>query len=147
MIDMGHCTMPEDFEEEFGHFYDFRRAYANLNVKKRSKINMIGYEDVQKEAEQEFDMAEERKIRKEQRAAEGSKKGKAKDDDDDDFEEVSDDDWDDVDVQDDDDNEELPPLVETLNRVDEQEDTPDSQFEVIDTSKTSTFEKMEASKS
>lgn len=62
---MGHCAMPYDTDEEFDFFYDFRRAYANLNIKRKSKINMIGYEEIQREAEEEFDMAEERKIAKE----------------------------------------------------------------------------------
>jgi len=44
MIDMGHCMMPMDADDEYEFFYDYRRAYANLNVKRKTKGNQISYE-------------------------------------------------------------------------------------------------------
>lgn len=53
--------MPMDADDEFEFFYDFRRSFANLNIKRKSKIDMISYDKVREEAENEHDMAEERK--------------------------------------------------------------------------------------
>jgi len=44
MIDMGHCMMPMDADDEYEFFYDYRRAFANLNVKKKSKVLQISYD-------------------------------------------------------------------------------------------------------
>ena len=32
---MGHCMMPYDISEEFETFYDFRRAYTDLQIKRK----------------------------------------------------------------------------------------------------------------
>lgn len=48
--------MPMDADEEFEIFYDFRRAYADLNIKRKNKLNAITQEDTFKIAENEFDM-------------------------------------------------------------------------------------------
>ena len=61
--------MPPDADEEFEVFYDFRRAYANINVKRREKLNAITAEDTLENAERAFDMQEERKIINQQRIA------------------------------------------------------------------------------
>jgi len=62
MLDQGHCMMPLDADDEFEVFYDFRRAYTDLNIKRREKINAIAPEDTFATAERAFDMEEERKI-------------------------------------------------------------------------------------
>ena len=62
MIDQGHCMMPLDADDEFEVFYDFRRAYTDINVKRREKINAITAEDTLANAERTYDMQEERKI-------------------------------------------------------------------------------------
>lgn len=41
MTDKGHCMMPMDADEEFEIFYDFRRAYTDLNIKRRNKVAAI----------------------------------------------------------------------------------------------------------
>ena len=56
MTDIGHCMMPLDADEVFEIFYDFRRAYANLNIKRREKLNTITMEDTFQSAEKGFDM-------------------------------------------------------------------------------------------
>lgn len=135
MMDMGHCQMPMDADEEFEFFYDFRRAFANLNIKRKSKINMVGYDEVVEEAEDAHDMTEERKQAK---ATKGEKN-----DDSEEFEEVSDDDWDDCDVED---GEEMPPLHD-IKEIDEEDvDKPQAQsssFQVVDGSSSSQFEKLD----
>lgn len=67
MLDQGHCMMPLDADDEFEVFYDFRRAYADLNIKRREKLNAIAPEDTFTTAERAFDMEEERKILNQQR--------------------------------------------------------------------------------
>ena len=62
MIDQGHCMMPLDADDEFEVFYDFRRAYTDINIKRREKINAITAEDTLENAERAYDMQEERKI-------------------------------------------------------------------------------------
>lgn len=62
MIDQGHCMMPLDADEEFEIFYDFRRAYNDINIKRRQKLNAITAEDTLEKAEQNYDMTEERKV-------------------------------------------------------------------------------------
>lgn len=69
MTDKGHCMMPLDADEEFEIFYDFRRAYANLNVKRREKLNTITMEDTLQSAEKGFDMEQERQIKNGQKIA------------------------------------------------------------------------------
>lgn len=51
MIDQGHCMMPLDADEEFEIFYDFRRAYNDINIKRRQKLNAITVEDTYENAE------------------------------------------------------------------------------------------------
>lgn len=53
---MGHCMMPMDADEEFEVFYDFRRAYVDLNIKRKNRLNAITAEDTWKVAENDFDM-------------------------------------------------------------------------------------------
>ena len=60
MQDVGHTMMSLDCEEEFEIFYDFSRAYNNLNLKKKSKA--IKSSDPLDDAEAHHDMEEERKI-------------------------------------------------------------------------------------
>lgn len=62
MLDKCHCMMPMDADEEFEIFYDFRRAYADLNIKRKNKINAITQEDTFKLAEDNFNIEAERKI-------------------------------------------------------------------------------------
>ena len=54
--------MPLDADDEFEVFYDFRRAYTDINIKRREKINAITAEDTLENAERAYDMQEERKI-------------------------------------------------------------------------------------
>lgn len=56
MTDMGHSMMPMDADEEFEVFYDFRRAYVDLNIKRKNRLNAITAEDTWKVAENDFDM-------------------------------------------------------------------------------------------
>jgi hypothetical protein len=56
MADMGHSMMPMDADEEFEVFYDFRRAYVDLNIKRKNRLNAITAEDTWKVAENDFDM-------------------------------------------------------------------------------------------
>lgn len=83
MLDKGHCMMPLDGDDEFEVFYDFRRAYVDLNIKRREKLIAITAEDTLKSAENAFDMQEERKILSEQRIAsnEVAKEAKVEDED------------------------------------------------------------------
>jgi hypothetical protein len=88
--------MPLDADDEFEVFYDFRRAYADINIKRREKLNAIAPEDTFTTAERAFDMQEERKIISQQRIASNDvpKDLKVVDD------EQSSDDWEDCDVED-----------------------------------------------
>lgn len=61
MLDKGHCMMSMDSDQEFEIFYDFRRAYTDLQVKR--KLKTIQCEDPMDQAEREHDMMEERKIK------------------------------------------------------------------------------------
>ena len=56
MLDQGHCMMPLGADDEFEVFYDFRRAYTDLNIKRREKLNAIAPEDTFATAERAFDM-------------------------------------------------------------------------------------------
>jgi len=56
MIDQGHCMMPLDADEEFEVFYDFRRAYTDINIKRREKINAITAEETLENAERTYDL-------------------------------------------------------------------------------------------
>lgn len=62
MTDKGHCMMPMEADQEFELFYDFRRAFQDLNIKRRHKTKALKQEDTFETAEKEFDMQEERKI-------------------------------------------------------------------------------------
>lgn len=101
MQDKGHCMMPFDNDKEFEFFYDFSRAYRDFPQK------TLALENATREAESSFNLAEERKIAAEQRAANASKsvnvgsKKKDKLNSDEANEEESPDDWEDCDVDDD----------------------------------------------
>ena len=56
MQDKGHCMMPFENDSEFEYFYDFSRAYRDFPQK------TLALEDVTKDAESSFNLAEERKI-------------------------------------------------------------------------------------
>lgn len=112
MIDKGHCMMPMDADEEFELFYDFRRAYADLNVKRKARVNAITAIEILSEAENDHTMAEERKIMIQQKLAQSNGK-------EDDVEEVSDDDWDECDVEDDKDL----PVLEQIPKAEESKET------------------------
>ena len=66
MIDLGHCMMPFDKDEEFENFYDFSRAYREFVQK--PMITEAG------EVSNEINEDEERKIERNQRAATGEEK-------------------------------------------------------------------------
>lgn len=104
--------MPMDADEEFELFYDFRRAYADLNVKRKARVNAITAIEILSEAENDHTMAEERKIMIQQKLAQSNGK-------EDDVEEVSDDDWDECDVEDDKDL----PALEQIPKAEESKET------------------------
>jgi len=54
--------MPMDADDEFEIFYDFRRAYADLNIKRQVRVNAITAQEIISEAETEHNLKEERKI-------------------------------------------------------------------------------------
>lgn len=43
--------MPMDADEEFEVFYDFRRAYTDLTIKRKERVNAITANEILKEAE------------------------------------------------------------------------------------------------
>ena len=53
--------MSMESDQEFEIFYDFRRAYTDMNLKR--KVKTIQCEDPMDQAEREHDMKEERKIK------------------------------------------------------------------------------------
>lgn len=54
---MGHTMMSIENEEEFEIFYDFRRQYANMNLKKKPKaLKNKSESDILAEAENGHDM-------------------------------------------------------------------------------------------
>lgn len=89
--------MPLDADDEFEVFYDFRRAYTDLNIKRREKLNAIAPEDTFATAERAFDMQEERKILSQQRLASNDTKIDHQQTPE---EEQGSDDWEDCDVED-----------------------------------------------
>lgn len=102
--------MPMDADDEFETFYDFRRAYTDLNIKRKNRVEAITQEDTFQAAENGFDMEMERKIIEEQKMATQESEKQIKEDQE--KEEVSEDDWEDCDVEDD---KNLPPL-ETVGK-------------------------------
>ena len=56
MQDKGNCMMPFEKDAEFEYFYDFSRQYLDLFQKN------LDLENVAKDAELSFNLAEERKI-------------------------------------------------------------------------------------
>lgn len=62
MMDKGHCMMPMDADEEFEIFYDFRRAYSDLNIKRKARVNAITAQEIISDAEKDHNLEEERKI-------------------------------------------------------------------------------------
>ena len=56
MQDKGNCMMPFEKDAEFEYFYDFSRQYRDLPQK------TLALENVAKDAELSFNLAEERKI-------------------------------------------------------------------------------------
>jgi pre-60S factor REI1 len=108
MMDKGHCMMPMDNDEEFEIFYDFRRAYTDLSIKRKERINAITPNEILKEAESDHTLEQERKIMVQQKLAQSKGDGE------DDIEDVSDDDWNDEDVEDD---KEMPTLEITPKDV------------------------------
>ena len=67
MKDMGHCMMPIENDAEFEYFYDFSRQYRDFPQK------TLALENATKDAEESFDLLEERKIAAQQKAANASK--------------------------------------------------------------------------
>ena len=61
--------MPMDADDEFEIFYGFRRAYTDLNIKRKNRVDAITQEDTFQAAENGFDMEMERKIIEEQKMA------------------------------------------------------------------------------
>jgi len=121
--------MPMDADDEFEFFYDYRRAYTHLNIKRKSKVLAIAQnDDPFQTAEDDHDMAEERKAfiaaKKEKKAKKVNhvdSDGFESDSDaaDEDVEEVSEDDWDDLDVEDDDkaadNDDDMPELLDAIS--------------------------------
>jgi len=54
MLDKGHCMMSMEADQEFEAFYDFSRAYTDLNLKR--KVKTIQSEDPMDQAEREHNM-------------------------------------------------------------------------------------------
>jgi hypothetical protein len=67
MQDKGHCMMPFDDDTEFEYFYDFARLYRDLPQK------TLALESAAQDVEGSFNLAEERKIAAEQKAANAAK--------------------------------------------------------------------------
>ena len=72
--------MPFEDDREFEFFYDFSRQYRHLPQK------TLALENATKEAEKSFNLAEERKIAKEQKLAASSSGKKDGDEEEDDWE-------------------------------------------------------------